>query len=429
MDIHNYERRYKSAIKRVEEAKISARNKELILSFVNALILENLSKPRLAKYLEIMKLVAVALKKDLDKATEHDLKVFVSKIQQRSDYSPWTKQVYKVMIRRFYKWQKGVKGKNKYPELVDWINIRISRSEKRLPSEGDLLLEEDIQKLITTADHPRDKALISMLWESGARIGELGNLSLKNVVFDKHGVVISVRGKTGSRKIRLVASTPYLSTWINNHPFKKDKNSPLWINVGTTNRNKVMNYGTIRMRLCRLFAKAEIQKKHNPHLFRHSRATFMANHLTEFQMNQYFGWIQGSDMPATYVHMSGREVDQAILAMNGIKEDKEKQESKLQPQICVRCDTINSADFQHCSKCGGILDVKYVGELERKEEVRGKSDSIMDKLFQDEEFQKMFMEKVKELKQINAYHQEENTKTNNEQKNNIKQEKKKKKKD
>ena len=44
----------------------------------------------------------------------------------------------------------------------------------------------------------------------------------------------------------------------------------------------------------------------------------MANHLTEFQMNQYFGWIQGSDMPSTYVHMSGKNVDEALLRMNGV---------------------------------------------------------------------------------------------------------------
>ncbi|MBW2965283.1 tyrosine-type recombinase/integrase, partial [Candidatus Woesearchaeota archaeon] len=80
-----------------------------------------------------------------------------------------------------------------------------------------------------------------------------------------------------------------------------------------------MHYSAIRSMVSRTFEKAGIRKKCNPHAFRHSRATYMANHLTEFQMNQYFGWIQGSDMPSTYVHMSGREVDDAILAMNGLK--------------------------------------------------------------------------------------------------------------
>jgi len=127
----------------------------------------------------------------------------------------------------------------------------------------------------------------------------------------------------------------------------------------------------------------------------------MANHLTEFQMNQYFGWIQGSGMPSTYVHMSGREVDSAILAMNGIQTETKKEESKLQPRICPRCDTINSADSKHCNKCGGILDLKTIMELEQKEaeqlKDRGQMDQILNVLLKDKDMQTMLMEKLKKL--------------------------------
>jgi integrase/recombinase XerD len=46
----------------------------------------------------------------------------------------------------------------------------------------------------------------------------------------------------------------------------------------------------------------------------------MANYLTEAKMNAYFGWIQGSDMPSIYVHLSGRDIDDAVLKANGIIE-------------------------------------------------------------------------------------------------------------
>jgi integrase/recombinase XerD len=81
-----------------------------------------------------------------------------------------------------------------------------------------------------------------------------------------------------------------------------------------------MQYGTIRMRLNKLAKKAGINKKIHPHLFRHSRATYMANYLTEAQMNMYFGWVQGSNMPSIYVHLSGRDIDDAVLKANGIIE-------------------------------------------------------------------------------------------------------------
>ena len=390
MGIHNYDKMYETTKKRVRKAKTSERNKQLILEMNDFLILENLSKPRLIKYLEVLKTLSERLGKDFEQATEKDLKKLVGDIQQQN-YSAWTKQTYKVILRRFYKWLKGTKD---YPEIVSWISIRISKSEKKLPSEGDLLNEKDIQKLLETAEHPRDKAFVSMLWESGARIGEVGNLKIKNVVFDEYGTVITVQGKTGSRKIRLIASTPFLATWVEVH-HHKDNNAPLWINIGTRGHNKPMGYQNMGKTLQLLFKKAGINKKCNPHLFRHSRATFMANHLTEFQMNQYFGWIQGSDMPATYVHMSGKEVDNAILKMNGFAIKAEEEESKIQPIKCPRCDTINSNSNKHCLKCGGILDIKVAMELQEEIEKRKKADDFMSKLLQDHDVQKLLMEKLK----------------------------------
>ncbi|WP_394344768.1 hypothetical protein [Salinigranum halophilum] len=53
----------------------------------------------------------------------------------------------------------------------------------------------------------------------------------------------------------------------------------------------------------------------NPHHFRHSRATHLANWLTEAQLCEWFGWVQGSNVPARYVHLSGRDIDNAYLAL------------------------------------------------------------------------------------------------------------------
>ncbi|MDO8656932.1 MAG: tyrosine-type recombinase/integrase, partial [Nanoarchaeota archaeon] len=227
MDIHNYEAWYEKSRKRLENSDISAHNKKLILDYVSDLILKNLSRPRLMKYMEILGTTAKRLEKDFDKITETDLKGYISSIQQRVNYSPWTKQTYKVIIRRFYQWLHGMEGHD-YPSIVKWINIRFSRSEQKLPSEGDLLTEEEVKKMIDAAFHPRDKAFVAIMWESGARIGEIGNITIKNISSDKYGVVLTLSGKTGSRKVRLIWSVPYLMTWLNCHPFKGNPDAPAW---------------------------------------------------------------------------------------------------------------------------------------------------------------------------------------------------------
>ena len=397
MDIHNYSRQYERTLRSVRESGLSDRNKELIAEFHDSLVLENLSKPRLIKYVGTLRRLTVRLDADLDVVSEGELKRLVAQIQSDSKFSPWTKRDYKIILRRFYKWlsqEKGIFLK------MDWVKIGVSRSEMRLPSEGELLTSGESRKLVEAACHPRDKALLSVLWESGARVSEIGTLRLKDIQFDRFGTVISVRGKTGSRKIRLVTSTPYLSTWMNCHPSKDDPNGPLWVNIGNRNTGRRMDYPGIQKIVQNVSARVGLKKRTNPHSFRHSRATRMANSLTEFQMNQYFGWIQGSNMPAVYVHMSGREVDKAVLAMHGITQ-KEEVHSDETASICPRCETINDVGSDFCLKCGAVLDEKKAATLEeerqKEQNLRNVSDELMNHLLRDEEVQRLIRRKVGEM--------------------------------
>lgn len=400
IDIHGYSRRLELGIKLVEKSNISKKNKKLIFDFKDyAKVEAGLGTPRIARYMGILKDWALILKKDFDKCTKEDIVKAVSKIQDKENYTAWTKATYKIMLKRFFRWLKNTG--NKQPEETEWIQTVIKRTDKKMISNSELLTEQEIQNIIDTATNIRDKALVSLLYESGARIGEIGSLQICNVSFDKHGALINVEGKTGARPIRIISSTAYITTWIQNHPQKNNPQAPLWINIGTTNHHKPLKYDNIRTILRNLFKKAKINKRFNPHMFRHSRATFLADYLTEFQMNQYFGWIQGSKMPAVYVHMSGKKIDSSILALNGIKQPQKKSETLMKPRICPRCDTINTPDAKFCTKCAGILDVQVAMQMEDKiskeKEMRTRSDDLMNMLMKDKEFFSMFVEKVKEL--------------------------------
>ncbi len=329
MDIHNFERQYNSSRNRLETGKLSPRNKELIRKFIDDLSFENLGTARLCKYSYKMQLIAKEFGKDLDTATIDDVKRVVSKIQMRPDYSPWTKKDYKGIIRRFYKWHTETKGRNKFPPIVDWITTTIRRCEKKLVQPAELHQEDDVGKLLRSAENSRDRAMIAMIWESGARIGEIATLAIGDISFDKYGIVFTVQGKTGSRKIRLISSTPYVASWLNDHPLREQRNAPLWVAFSGKDKNKLLKYRAIRKMFAEIVKKAGLTKRSNPHIFRHSRATFMASHLTEFQMNQYFGWIQGSDMPATYVHMNGKEVEHAIFKLNGLVTDQQQRPQQM----------------------------------------------------------------------------------------------------
>lgn len=363
-DIYNYDRQLVRYGENLNNTIKNKRNKELIWKFRDYCLMQGFSKARILRYYKAFKDIDQYMGKDFDKATKEDIERVVGKINAHKSWAVTTKHDTKVIVKRFYKW---LYGKDEdYPDEVRWIKTKIKRCDKKLPSDGELLTEDDIIKAIRKCKHVRDKALIYALYESGCRIGELCSLRLKDVKIDKMGTVLSVTGKTGPRKVRVVACTQYITNWMHYHPKNDNRDAPLWVSIGNVNFGSKLPYARIRLLIKSVFQDAGIKKAHNPHLFRHSRATFLANHLTEFQMNHYFGWVQGSNMPSTYVHMSGKQIDDAIMKMNGFM-DKVEEKPVHKAIMCKRCDTINTSDSTYCTKCGCVVSQTEALKLDAKE--------------------------------------------------------------
>ncbi|MHC1567680.1 MAG: tyrosine-type recombinase/integrase [Candidatus Syntropharchaeia archaeon] len=385
-DIHGYVKRLESAIRRIERSSIPEENKSILLEFKDYLVAEGMSTGRIAKYMNHLLRISRWLNKPFEETTRKDIVGIIEKIETRG-YSVNTKHDFKVVIKRFYRW---LRGTEEYPEEVKWIKTTVKENQTKLPEE--LLTEEEIRRLVEAADHPRNKAMISLLYESGCRIGELLSLKIKHVAFDEYGAKITVDGKTGMRRIRVVSSVPYLATWINMHPMRNNPEAPLWISL-SSGRKKPLLYHSFTKILSDIARKAGIKKRVYPHLFRHSRATHLAVHLTEAQMNQYFGWVQGSDMPATYVHLSGRDVDDAILGLYGLKINNEKRKMDFSPVKCPRCEKINPPASKFCFRCGAPLDTPAAMAAERK---RREMDELMSILLRDPEVRSLVRRKIME---------------------------------
>jgi site-specific recombinase XerD len=343
--LYNLDSSIRNVKKRIEGLEQEG-NAEIILKFLEKLFSEGISKQRVLKYGNHLKVISERMGKSFSEVDEEDIVRYLSQLEQ-SDYSEYTKRDFKVVLKRFFRYL----GKE---ELTEDIKTTVRNSRKKLPDE--LLTEADVKKIVDTADHPRDKAIIGTLYEGGLRVGELASLKIKNIEFDDDGAVIKVRGKTGERRVRLVSFASTVAAWLEMHPRRHDKEAPLWVNLSTNYKKEGITYEGLSQKIKRIAKKAGIKKNINPHLFRHSRATHLAKDLTEAQMNVYFGWVQGSNMPATYVHLSGRDVDEKILQIHGLKPKDKHKESTLKPQVCPRCKYINSPVSRFCGRCGTLLD-------------------------------------------------------------------------
>lgn len=388
-EVHDYDSRIRAVIKRIENGNFKGSNKNDFLEFYSFIVAEGLSKGRISKLLYNMLKVEEWLDKPFRECGKIDIVKLIQKIENM-DYTPHTKHDYKVVIKKFFRWLRGTEN---YPEEVRWVKTTIKRNENKIPEE--LLNVKEIMRQINASDHPRDKALVSSLYESGCRPTEFLSLCIKHVVFDKNGAHVTIpRGKTGMRKIRLVASVPYLIAWIDIHPMRDNPDSLLWISIGTRNKNRPLRYTSLNSRLQKIAKKAGVKKRIYPYIFRHTRATHMANYLTEFQMCQYFGWVQGSKMPRIYVHLSSRDLDGPILKMYGLKEDKEKKAEILMPKFCPNCKTINSSTGMVCQKCGTYLDIKVEMKAEEKRE---KVERLVSYMSKDPIMRSIIIEKARQM--------------------------------
>ena len=271
-DIHNYDRRVATVTQAIQQSsEITDDTRKLLLGFDRCMMLvERLSKPRRAKQMGTMFLLARRyFHGDLRAVTEDDIKDCVQHAETKSR-SPWTSANYKVAMRKFYKWlaygDKITQTKD-VPDIIKWMTVHVRKKDRRQIQASDLLTEEQAHQLIAAADQPRDRALIAMTYELGARIGEIGNLHIGDISRDKYSYLIDLTGKTGHRTPRIVMSDPYLTEWLNFHPMKNDLSAPLWVCTDYKGGFKKMMYAALRAVVLRLKDKAGIKQRLYPHLF------------------------------------------------------------------------------------------------------------------------------------------------------------------
>lgn len=338
IDIYNIEKKLQSAERNIITSSIPKTDQQMILKFADHLLLEQgMSVHRVVKYLYTLKRIRLYLDIPFQEASKDDILKFV-KWLRISNYSDWTKRDYKIVIRRFYNWLQQ-------STLVDWIKPDRAKTEI-LPEE--LITEQEILAMVLSATSPMARAFVSVLYETGARIGEIGALQIPHIIPDQLGAILHVDGKTGPRAPRIVWSAAYLEEWLNVHPGQGT--GPVWVGM----HGGAMGYGGLRDMFLATARNAGIEKRTYHHLLRHSRATNISGYMPESRLNEYLGWTQGSDMPRFYIHLAGQGANDNILAMYGLRAPV-VQTSLLWPRQCPECGKVHGPTYQVCLVCGSTL--------------------------------------------------------------------------
>lgn len=351
---------------RKKQYTLTNNQREVLNKFLNDKRAESqLKSTTLKNYEKSLSVLASQVNKDLDKVTAADLKKFFGELEQKREegkISDASIRLYRVCIRAFYKWL----DRDKKRSRTGWI--KVSTVKTKIKSE-DLLNEEEINSLINSAKTLRDRALLSVLLESGLRKGELWSLNVGSVIPVNYGFLLSVEGKTGTRTIPLISSAGVLGEHLSTLP--KDKDSPLWTSSRGTRLSQMSIWRTVKT----CAKRAGINKRTYVHLMRHMRATELSTRLSDQTMKGFFGWKPTSNMPGVYSHISGKEVVREVLRVSGV--NLEVKNNSLGQVICPRCKEANISSTDYCLRCGmplkGEVETWYPESVVKDLEMRIKS--------------------------------------------------------
>ena len=179
--------------------------------------------------------------------------------------------------------------------------------KKRLPNT---LSVEEVDNLLdikfdTVFDY-RNKAMLELMYATGLRVGEVINLTTRDIDFSNSYVRCIGKGS----KERIVPINDYEIYYLKLYLDKKDlllkndKNDYLFLN----NHGKKMTRQGFELNLNKILDQKKINKKITPHTLRHSFATHLLNGGADLRSIQML--LGHSDITTTkiYTHISNEKI-------------------------------------------------------------------------------------------------------------------------
>jgi integrase len=282
------------------------------------------------KYLRVLKCSMEFFNKPLDKVTMKDVESFEKALSSDIIHSkkdtPYTHSV-KVDIRLALKvllrWKLG---RDKADALVGWLDT------KDVVKTPDYLKEEEIIKLYKACKTARERFLIAVLFDTGARAEEFHNIRFEDIELptaNRNYVKLTLKdeySKTVGRVISLYwkYSIEAIEDFVRERKYDmKNVEEPVF-NI---------TYSAARMFLARLGIRV-LKKNVHYHLFRHSSATYYANKLNRQELCYRYGWKFSSNMPDVYISRAGmtnKELDEKFVntELGELQHKIEKQEQHI----------------------------------------------------------------------------------------------------
>jgi len=304
--------------------------------------------------------------KGLDELQQSDLTAWVNSMRD-SSLSESSVNNYIVQVRSFMKWHiTGKTSDTPFPEVVSHLKVKGFGSLRRLKEHATvspqlyIRIMEEARKV--NSDLP---VFVALLYDTGARRGEILSLQHKHVVPNGSSTYLELRGKTGYRKVPLAGSLLILKA----HLQKMPSDPEAYLFSGRFGGPRCRSYFENPLRTITKQLQAEgivpQDQRLSTHSFRHTRATAYGTKAgwSNPMLEALFGWTKGSRMPSLYVHPTDSDMATAVAVAQGL--EKPEEQSPDEVQSCPNCEQPVPLAMKFCGHCGHAMQSVVQAEVDQ----------------------------------------------------------------
>ena len=268
---------------------------------------KRISTARQLQYLNGLRVPLEFFNKATKQLTLHDVENFEKALGSGLLCNKCTGQPYahntqvelRKLLKIFLRWRLGVA---RALSLTNWLDTHYR------PKTPDFLKEAEIERLYKHCRNARQRFLIALLFDTGARAQEFHNIRFEDIFMPEGKesfVKITLKqeySKTLGRTIALYwkYSLEAVREYLAERVAKGIKPSDPVFKGDYTATRKFLNR----------FGNDVLHRPLHYHLFRHSSATYYATRLNRQEISYRYGWKFSSEMPDIYISRAGMESKQ-----------------------------------------------------------------------------------------------------------------------
>ena len=344
--IQIHKRNLKARLESLKEWKTPEENKKDILIFLQDLEIgkvnrgKRISEGRRLKYLDMLKITFTFWNKDISQIELKDIADFERSISsdqilsfKKKPFSNESKRDIKIALKIYIKWKLG---EAKALELCGWLDTR------RIAKTPDYMKESEVMKLYKSCKNAKERYLLALLFDSGARAEEFINIRYEDIEIPEKRdsfVKITLKEEYSKTKGRVISLYwKYSLEAVRDYLRERELEG-----LKSTDPVFEGSYNSARFFLMRA-GKKILNKSIHFHLFRHSSATYYASKLNRQELCYRYGWRFSSEMPDTYISRAGmqsKELDEKFSSteMENLQKKLDKQEQEKMIEVERQKDT------------------------------------------------------------------------------------------